>query len=79
MVSLVEMAVGESGIIKELKGGFGLNQKLENMGLRIGTKVKKINKPWRKGPVVVQSGNSQLALGYGISQKIMLEVQKDQS
>jgi len=75
MTSLLDMPSGEKGIISAIHGGYGLTQKLENMGFRIGKEIVKVNKQWRRGPIIVQSGNSQVALGHGIARRIMVEIQ----
>lgn len=73
MISLLEMIEGQKGIVAEITGGHGLSQKLDNMGLHIGKEITKVNMQWRRGPVIVQLGNSQLAIGYGIAKKVMLK------
>jgi len=70
MISLIEMADGEKGVISEIVGGHGLTKKLDNWGLHIGKEITKVSRQWRRGPVVIQSGNTQVALGYGIALKI---------
>lgn len=74
MISLVEMSDGEKGLISEICGGCGLTQKLDNLGLHIGKEITKVNRQWRRGPVVIQSGNTQVALGYGIAMKIIVKI-----
>jgi ferrous iron transport protein A len=74
MISLIDMEDDEKGIIAEISGGRGLTQKLENMGLFVGKEITKVSKQWRRGPIVVRSGNTQVALGYGIAMKIMVRI-----
>ncbi len=74
MISLNNMPAGKNGIIKYIDGGYGLIQKLDTLGIRTGKKIEKISKQWMRGPVIIRSGNSELAIGYGIAQKIMVEM-----
>ena len=73
-LALAQLEDGERGKISEISGGQGLTRKLDNMNLYIGKEIMKITRQSRKGPVIVQVGNSQLALGYGIACKIWIEV-----
>lgn len=75
MVSLNDMPAGKTGIIKSINGGFNLIRKLEKMGFRVGTEITKISGQWMKGPVIMRSGNSEIAIGYGMAQKIMIKME----
>ncbi|MDB4335106.1 ferrous iron transport protein A [bacterium] len=71
--TLTEMQVDEWGTISTLDGGKGLSEKLDNMSLYIGKEIKLISKHSRKGPVIIKVGNTQIAIGFGIAQKIFIE------
>lgn len=70
------MSSGQSGIIVELLGGPGLTSRLEAMGIRIGFKIKKISSQFMRGPITIKVGQVSLALGYGMANKIMVEIDK---
>jgi ferrous iron transport protein A len=72
-VSLAEMEEGREGIVRELAGGLAFTRRLEGMGLRLGSKVMKTSGSLLRGPVTVRTGNTQLALGYGMASKVMVE------
>jgi ferrous iron transport protein A len=74
MISLNELPDGKKGIIIVIKGGYGLVKKLDALGIRPGKEVTKVNSQWMKGPVIIRSGNTEIALGYGMANKIMVEV-----
>lgn len=71
---LTEMQVPERGVISSVKGGKGLSEKLDNMSLYIGKKIELVSKQARRGPVIIKTGNTQIAIGFGIAQKIFIDV-----
>jgi Fe2+ transport system protein FeoA len=74
-VSLADMPLGNSGTVVAIQAGFGLTRHLDAMGLRPGvTLVKMAGVPFR-GPIVVQTGRIQFALGYGVAMKILVELE----
>lgn len=74
MISLTEMPAGKKGTIAAINGGYGLVKKLDKMGFRIGKEITKVSGQWMKGPIVIRSGNTEIAIGFGIANKIMVEV-----
>jgi len=66
------MKQGEEGVVVSIQGGYGLFSKLESLGIRIGTRIKKVSSHFMKGPVIIQAGNTQVALGFGMAGKIMV-------
>jgi len=73
-VSLIEMKRGQTGKVVEIAGGRGFLEKLQNMGLRPGTKITKVSQQFMKGPVVVKAGSTQMGMGFGMASKVMVEV-----
>lgn len=72
-VNLAQMKSGEEGIIVAIQGGYGLMRRAEALGVRLGVKIRKISSQFMRGPVTVQVGNTQVALGFGMAQKIIVE------
>lgn len=62
---------GEKIVIDRLLGGKRVQQRLAEMGLTPGTELEVINASG-PGPVIVAFRGSRLALGRGLSQKIMV-------
>lgn len=77
IVSLVQMKIGISGKIVKIQGGTGISLKLENLGIKIGEEIKKVNQQAMHGPIVVVVGKSQVAVGFGMATKILLEVEEE--
>lgn len=74
MVTVLEMPEGKQGKISSINGGIGLQKKLENMGITTGSEIFKISRQWLKGPVIIRHGNTELAIGHNMAEKIMVEI-----
>ena len=62
---------GEKVIVKEFHGGHGVKRRLSELGIAIGASISVVQN--NGGPVIVQYGDSRMALGKGISMKILVE------
>jgi len=74
--ALSELKPGESGVVVEIQGGFGLARNLEGLGVRVGKKVTKISAQFWRGPQVIKVDNIQIALGFGMSRRVLVKVEK---
>jgi len=63
----------EEVTVAEIRGGRGLVQRLSDMGLTPGTKLKVINSQM-PGPVLIDLRGSRLVLGHGVALKVMVEI-----
>ena len=59
----------------EIRGGKRVSDRLTALGIRTGTEAVKISGK-SNGPVVVKHGRNQTALGYGVSRKVVVEINK---
>ncbi|MCK5022442.1 MAG: ferrous iron transport protein A [Candidatus Pacebacteria bacterium] len=75
IISVVEMKAGEKGKVVGLDGGQGMIRNMESMGIKIGSRIKKISQQLMKGPVVISHGNTQVGVGRGIAGSLMVEVE----
>jgi ferrous iron transport protein A len=73
-VPLSSLKAGQSGIVTRIQGGQGIINRLSALGIRSGRRVTKISSMFMRGPVTVQVGNSQIAIGFGMANKVMLEL-----
>ncbi|HLV10386.1 MAG TPA: FeoA family protein [Halanaerobiales bacterium] len=71
--SLNQLRIGEKGEIIELMGGYGVKKRLNALGIREGKEVTKISSSFLKGPVTIQAGQSRIAIGYGMAEKILIK------
>jgi len=76
-VPLTQMRAGQSGQILKIIGGRCLVHKLESLGIREGVEVKKISRQWLRGPILLQYGCSQVALGFGMASKVLVNIVVD--
>jgi len=74
-ISLVQLKASYKGKVTEIIGGGNLQNKLMNMGVYKGKEVIKLSHIGLRGPVVIKTGRSILALGHSIALKIMVEVE----
>lgn len=73
IIPLVNLASGKTGIIKDIVGGRGVKNRLYSLGIISGKKIMKISAMIMHGPVVVRVGSTQIALGFGMASKILVE------
>lgn len=78
-ISLADMKNGQEGKVVFIIGGRGMRTRLEALGIRRGVKILKLSSFLGGGPVVVSVGTGEVAIGYGMSRNIMVEVDMDES
>jgi Fe2+ transport system protein FeoA len=71
-MTLREMKIGDRGIIRIINGGRGVCSKLESLGLREGVQIVKKSAVMGGGPIIVEAGATQIALGCEIANKIIV-------
>lgn len=69
---LIMLPEGTQATVVEVHGGRGLCRRLAEMGFNVGDKVRMI-KNHRPGPVMVEVKDSRVALGRGVTMKIVVE------
>ena len=73
-MTLTDMTTGDTGTVVEITGGKEVTDRLRALGIRSGVTVTKVSAHFARGPVVVQIGGTQAAVGFGVSHKIVVEV-----
>ncbi|MDD5454136.1 MAG: FeoA family protein [Candidatus Ratteibacteria bacterium] len=76
LIDLTQMRPGETGVIKEIQGGQGLMIRVRSMGIRYGKKITKVSSHFWRGPQTIDVGNMQIALGFGMAKRILVEVER---
>ena len=76
ILDLTQLQEGKSGVVVEIQGGHGLIRRLESLGIRAGKKITKGSSQLMRGPVTVRIDNSQVAIGFGMARKILVEIEK---
>ena len=75
-VPLSRMQAGQSGVIIRIDSGQGLVNRLGNLGIRRGQPITKVSSMLMRGPVTIRVGNSQVAIGFGMADKILVELEQ---
>ncbi|TET79373.1 ferrous iron transport protein A [candidate division TA06 bacterium] len=73
-MNLTQLESGQSGEVVFIEGGRNMTCRLSVMGIRVGVTVTKITSQLMRGPVSIQVGGTQLAIGYGMARRIIVEV-----
>ena len=73
-LTLRQMTSGQTGTIVQMLGGHGLVRRLAAMDIRPGKKITKMSSMPFRGPVAIEVDNSQVAIGFGMARKIIVEV-----
>ena len=76
-ITLVQMGRGQSGTVVEVLGGWGLVRRLDALDIRPGKRVTKISSAFLRGPVTLRVEGAQVAIGFGMAGRIMVEVDKE--
>lgn len=72
-IAVSKMKSGQTGKIVEIQGGQGLSARLSALGIIPGRKLTKISEMLMRGPVTVKTGSTQVAIGHGMADKIIVE------
>lgn len=52
-------------------------RRLNAMGIRPGKQITKVSSMFMRGPVTIQVDNAQLALGFGMARRILVELEDE--
>ncbi len=67
------MQDGQSGTVVEIRGGRFMLNRLSALGIRPGQRVTRVSAMLMRGPVTVQLGGAQVAIGFGMAGRITVE------
>ncbi|MFC1940056.1 FeoA family protein [Chloroflexota bacterium] len=74
-IALSRMEAGQNGKVVQIQGGGrGLINRLSSLGIRPGQRISKVSSMFMRGPVTIQVGNAQVAIGFGMANKIIVEL-----
>jgi ferrous iron transport protein A len=76
LLTLTQLKMGQTGTVVELDGGSRFARRLDALGIRPGGKVIKVSSMLFRGPVVIKIGNSQIAIGFGMANRVWVEPEK---
>jgi len=73
-ITLARMQTGQSAVVVQIQGGHGLVNRLSALGIRPGKRITKVGSMFMRGPVTIQVDRAQVAIGFGMANKIMVEL-----
>ena len=71
VMPLAMASAGEKICIVKFASGRGMCQRLSSMGLNVGSEVEIIKKGFQ-GPLLIEAGDTRLAIGAGMAHKIIV-------
>lgn len=74
LINLARMQSGQSGVVAQIQGGHGLVNRLSALGIIPGKRIIKISSMLMRGPVTIQVDRAQVAIGFGMANKIIVEL-----
>ena len=75
LITLAQMRSGRSGRVVNIAGGHGLVLRLDSLGVRPGKRITKVSSMLMRGPVTIQVDSAQVAIGFGMARRIMVELE----
>lgn|GEM_PF-420910 len=78
-IPLSRVTAGQRGIIEEIRGGWGLRRRLNEIGIHIGDFIDVIRRAHFGGPTIISIHASKVAIGRGMADKVIVRlVQPDE-
>ena len=73
-LTLTKMQRGQSGRVLQIEGGHGMVNRLAALGIMPGKKITKISSMLMRGPVTIEVDRVQVAIGFGMANRIIIEL-----
>lgn len=73
--TLKDLKPGEGGRITQIDGGHGMVSRLAALGIRPGRRITKLSSGFMRGPVTLEVDRTQIAIGFGMAKRILVEVE----
>lgn len=74
-IRLTKLKAKQSAIVKEIVGGEDVTHRLATLGIRPGKRVTLISSHFWRGPVTVLADKTKIAIGHGMANRIIVEVE----
>ena len=73
-ITLARMQTGQSGTVVQIQGGHGLINRLNSLGIRPSKRITKTSSMIMRGPVTIEVDRAQVAIGFGMARRIIVEL-----
>jgi ferrous iron transport protein A len=67
------MQTGQSGTVIQIQGGIGLVSRLAALNIRPGKRIIKVSSMLMWGPVTIEVDRTQVAIGFGMADRVIVE------
>lgn len=74
-MTLREMRVGQEAKVLEIAKGTGAERKLFEIGIIPGAKIRLVSRHPFHGPLVLEIGNSKIAVGRRVASSVLIALQ----
>lgn len=74
IINLRDLKAGQYGIIYRIDGGFGMVNRLDSLGIKPGKRITKLSAGFMHGPVTIEVDRTQVAIGFGMAKRILIEI-----
>ncbi|HCX89563.1 MAG: ferrous iron transport protein A [Deltaproteobacteria bacterium CG12_big_fil_rev_8_21_14_0_65_43_10] len=73
-IPLTWMQTGQSGTVIQIQGGIGLVNRLAALNIRPGKRITKVSSMLMRGPVTIEVDRTQVAIGFGMANRVIVEL-----
>lgn len=70
---LTQITSGETVRVVEINGGHRFRERVDAIGLRVGSRIIKLSAQVLSGPVTIKIGSTKLAIGHSMAKKILVD------
>ncbi|MEN6321145.1 MAG: FeoA family protein [Syntrophaceae bacterium] len=77
LISLACMEAGFSGVVNDIRGGYGLLSCLKSLGITPGKRITRITPIPIQGPITVEMDKVQVVIGFGMAARILVKMEEN--
>lgn len=78
VTTLEKLRSGREAAVMDIRGGRGVRQRLGNLGVHMGDRVRVLRSGSLGGPVLIQVHGFEVGLGNGMASKIEVEAEPEE-
>lgn len=76
ITTLEKLKDGDQAVVRDIKGGHGIRQRLSHLGLHPQDKIEVIRSGYVGGPVLIEVHGVEVGIGHGMAEKVEVEIQE---
>jgi ferrous iron transport protein A len=76
ITTLEKLKDGDQAVVRDIKGGHGIRQRLSHLGLHPEDKIEVIRTGYFGGPVLIEVHGAEVGIGHGMAEKVEVEIQE---